>query len=155
MSNLYRALTIAFEAHAGQVDKGGKPYIDHPLRVMMAQDPDDEPAKIVAVLHDVVEDCPTWTLERLRREGFGLEVLSALALVTKPPVGTNDPREYLSYIKRISRYPLAAKVKLADLRDNADLTRLGREPSAWDITRNKKYVAAICILEDALFRSQD
>lgn len=150
MSNLYRAIKIAYEAHAGQVDKGGRDYIDHPLRVMMAQDPDDEPARIVAVLHDVIEDCPAWDLERLRREGFAPEILVALALVTKNQA---EKDAYLAYIKKIGRNRLAAKVKLADLRDNADLTRLGREASPWDIKRNEKYVAAICYLEDVLYAS--
>ena len=65
--NLERAIAIATEAHTGQTDKARAPYILHPLRVMRARDSDD--ARIVAVLHDVVEDCPGWTFERLEAHG--------------------------------------------------------------------------------------
>jgi (p)ppGpp synthase/HD superfamily hydrolase len=78
MSNLERAIEIAVLAHKGQTDKGGNPYILHPLRVMMALDSETE--KIVGVLHDVVEDSE-WTLDGLEKEGFGPEVLQALISV--------------------------------------------------------------------------
>lgn len=68
MSTLERAIVIAAEAHAGITDKGGAPYILHPLRMMMDLTSAEE--RIVAVLHDVCEDCPGWTFERLRGEGF-------------------------------------------------------------------------------------
>lgn len=145
MSTLKRAIEIATIAHAGQVDKGGRPYIDHPLRVMA--NVESETAKIVAVLHDVLEDCPTFTLGTFQREGFSEEVLSALLLLTKIPT---EKEPYLDYIGRIAKHRLAAKVKLADLYDNSDLTRLGREASELDVKRNQKYIAAICILEAAL-----
>lgn len=150
MSNLYRAIKIAYEAHAGQVDKGGNPYIDHPLRVMASVE--TEEAKIVAVLHDVLEDCPGYTADTFRQAGFSEEIVAALLLLTKIP---SDKELYLDYIARIGKHRLAAKVKLADLLDNSDLTRLGREPSEFDIRRNQKYIAAICTLEAALARSQD
>jgi (p)ppGpp synthase/HD superfamily hydrolase len=84
VSDLKRAIEIAREAHFGQVDKGGANYIDHPLRVM--ERVDGEHAKIVAVLHDVVEDCPDWTFNRLREEGFAEVILLALESVTKRPL---------------------------------------------------------------------
>ncbi len=68
MSTLERAIVIAVEAHAGQIDKAGSPYVLHPLRVMLNLRTTDE--RIVGVLHDVCEDCPGWDFERLRREGF-------------------------------------------------------------------------------------
>ena len=77
---LERAIEIAVEAHKGQLDKGGNPYILHPLRVMMSVDLELE--KIVAVLHDVVEDS-NWTFEALLAEGFSNEVIEALKSVTK------------------------------------------------------------------------
>ena len=77
---LERAIEIAVEAHKGQVDKGGSPYILHPFRVMMSVDLELE--KIVAVLHDVVEDS-NWTFEALLAEGFSIEVIEALKSVTK------------------------------------------------------------------------
>ena len=77
---LERAIEIAVEARKGQLDKGGNPYILHPLRVMMSVDLELE--KIVAVLHDVVEDS-NWTFEALLAEGFSIEVIEALKSVTK------------------------------------------------------------------------
>ncbi len=67
MSTLERAIAIAAEAHAGQVDKAGAPYVLHPLRMMLSMSSIDE--RIVATLHDVCEDCPGWTFDRLRSEG--------------------------------------------------------------------------------------
>ena len=78
---LERAIAIATEAHAGQADKAGAPYVLHPLRVMQALGSEQE--RIVGVLHDVVEDGgPAWTFDRLADEGFTTEVLEALRLVT-------------------------------------------------------------------------
>ena len=73
MSTLERAIVIAAEAHAGMKDKGGAPYILHPLRMMLSVPSEEE--QIVAVLHDVCEDCPGWTFERLRSEGFSERIL--------------------------------------------------------------------------------
>ncbi len=81
MSTLERAIAIAVEAHAGQIDKAGAPYILHPLRVMLAVSSTDE--RIAAVLHDVCEDCPGWTPDRLRAEGFAPQIIAALDSVTK------------------------------------------------------------------------
>src|ERR1019366_6193998 len=81
MSTLERAIVIAAEGHAGVKDKGGAPYILHPLRMMLALSSPDE--RIVAVLHDVCEDCPAWTLDRLRAEGFAHHIITALDSVTK------------------------------------------------------------------------
>src|SRR6202034_2035323 len=80
MRELERAIAIAVEGHSGQVDKAGEPYILHPLRVMLNCATAEE--RIVGVLHDVVEDCPGWTFERLREEGFSDTVLTALDAVT-------------------------------------------------------------------------
>jgi len=83
MSTLKRAIEIAAQAHAGQVDKAGAPYIQNPLRVMLSL---SAPAqRISAVLHDVVEDAKEkgWTLERLREEGFDDEVVGAIEALTK------------------------------------------------------------------------
>ena len=86
--NLQRAIEIAAEAHRGQTDKAGAPYLLHPLRVMMPLETDDE--RIVGVLHDVVEDGPGWTFKRLEEEGFSPTVLDALRLVTKRPEDEGD-----------------------------------------------------------------
>ena len=74
MSTLERAIQIATEAHKGQLDKSGKDYIGHPLRVMEMGRSEQE--KIVGVLHDVVEDTD-WTFERLAAEGFSEEIIAA------------------------------------------------------------------------------
>ena len=136
---LARAIEIAVEAHKGQVDKAGEPYILHPLRIMhklvSATD------RIVGVLHDVVEDSPDWTIERLRKEGFGEDVLVPLALLTK-----RKHESYLdSYIARVQGNMRARRVKLADLSDNTDMLRLFLE-SDLDMKRLQKYRKAIRIL---------
>ena len=113
---LDRAIELAKQHHEGQTDKAGKPYIEHPLRVMNQVESEEE--KIVAVLHDIVEDTDI-SLDDLRNEGFSEKVVSAVECLTK-----QDGENYDSYIERISFNPLAVKIKLADLEDNRDLTRL-------------------------------
>lgn len=82
MANLEKAIEIAAKAHAGQLDKGGEPYILHPLRVMLRMN--DNLERMAAVLHDVVEDSDI-TLEKLSEEGFSAEVIEAVAALTKLP----------------------------------------------------------------------
>lgn len=109
--DLTKAIVIATEAHAGQVDKRGEPYILHPLRVMLAMDTDEE--RIVAVLHDVLEDTSVRAND-LRRERMPEYSVLALAALSR-----REDEPYLeSYIKRAGRHSLARKVKIADLRDN-------------------------------------
>ena len=135
---LERAIEIAVEAHEGQIDKGGNPYILHPLRVMMSVDGELE--KIVAVLHDVVEDS-NWTFEALLAEGFSNEVIEALKSVTK----NSDNEDYDSFIQRAMQNPIGRKVKIADLRDNLDVTRIA-ELGDKDLQRINKYKKALKIL---------
>jgi (p)ppGpp synthase/HD superfamily hydrolase len=131
---LDRAIELAKQHHEGQTDKAGKPYINHPLRVMNQMKSEDE--KIVAVLHDIVEDTNI-SLNDLRNEGFSEEVVSAVECLTK-----QDGENYDSYIERISFNPLAVKIKLADLEDNRDLTRLP-EVTDKDLERLEKYDKAL------------
>ena len=133
MATLEQAIELAVKHHKGQYDKGGKPYILHPLRLMMSVDTDDE--KIVAVMHDLVEDTHI-TIAYLRTAGFSEKVLSALDCVTN-----RDNEDYESFIERIAQNPLATKVKLADLEDNMDLSRIS-EPSKKDYKRIEKYKRA-------------
>ena len=135
---LERAIQIALEAHTGQLDKGGSPYILHPLRVMMSVDLELE--KIVAVLHDVVEDS-NWTFEDLLAEGFSIEVIEALQSVTKE----SPDEDYDLFIQRAIHNPIGRKVKLADLRDNLDVTRI-TELAEKDLQRINKYKKALKIL---------
>jgi (p)ppGpp synthase/HD superfamily hydrolase len=138
MSTLERAIMIAAEAHAGQVDKAGAPYVLHPLRIMLAVSTNEE--RIVAVLHDVCEDAPDWPLERLRREGFAPSILDAIAAVTK-----QEGEDYMDFVRRAATNPVGRAVKLADLRDNMDLSRIA-DPTERDVKRVDKYRAAVAIL---------
>jgi len=133
VATLEQAIELAVKHHKGQYDKGGKPYILHPLRLLMSVDTDDE--KIVAVMHDLVEDTHI-TIAYLRSAGFSEKVLSALDCVTN-----RDNEDYESFIERIAQNPLATKVKLADLEDNMDLSRIS-EPSKKDYKRIEKYKRA-------------
>jgi (p)ppGpp synthase/HD superfamily hydrolase len=141
MSTLERAIVIAAEAHAGITDKGGAPYILHPLRMMMDLTSADE--RIVAVLHDVCEDCPGWTFERLRGEGFSEEILTALDSVTK-----REGETYEEFALRAAVNPIGRRVKLADLRDNSDLSRI-TNPSIKDHQRIAKYARAIELIRNS------
>jgi len=131
MSNLARA--IATEAHAAQVDKADAPYVLHPLRLMQRMDTDEE--KMVAVLHDVVEDGPGWSFERLKAEGFSETVIAALRCVTKLPADEND---YMAFIRRAATNAVARKVKPADLEDNLDVRRIA-VLTEQDLKRIDKY----------------
>lgn len=128
---LEKAIQIAVNAHMGKKDKMGSPYILHPLRVM--HDVDTIDAKIVAVLHDVVEDTDM-TFDELIQAGIPKHLVITLRLLTH-----NDNLSYEEYIEKLTENPLAVKIKLADLRDNMDLTRL-KKVTDEDIERMKKYV---------------
>lgn len=138
MATLERAIAIAAQAHSGQLDKAGAPYILHPLRVMMRLHTAEE--RIVGVLHDVLEDTSV-TTEQLRSEGFSEEVLTALQYVTKI-----EGEEYDAFVKRAAQNSIAKNVKLADLLDNSDLGRLGTVTPK-DRERVLKYRKAIAKLQ--------
>lgn len=135
-----RADRIAEAAHAGQVDKAGAPYITHPRRVAAALN--DATETIVALLHDVVEDGPGWTLERLRAEGFPAEVVAAVDALTH-----RENEDYFDAVRRAGADPIARIVKLADLADNSDRTRL-RTIGERDERRLAKYAKATAILRE-------
>lgn len=109
-----KAMRLAYDAHHGQIDKSGIPYILHPVH--LAEQMDDETSCTVALLHDTVEDTDI-TLEDLARE-FPQEVVDAVALLTHAP-GVN----YFDYVRAIKTNPISTKVKLADLAHNGDFTR--------------------------------
>ncbi len=142
MSTLERAIAIAAEAHAGQVDKAGAPYLLHPLRMMLRVSSVEE--RIVAVLHDVCEDCPGWSFDRLKAEGFSDRILAALDSVTK-----RDGEDYESFVRRAVADPIGRSVKLADLSDNCDLSRIAA-PSQRDYERIEKYRRAIDLINTRL-----
>ncbi|MBL4931810.1 GTP pyrophosphokinase [Clostridium paridis] len=127
---LEKAIIIATKAHGGQVDKAGEAYILHPLRVMLSGKTEIE--RICGVLHDVIEDTEV-TLEYLKAEGFSEEILEALDALTRK---ANE--NYDDFIERVINNKLACYVKLADLNDNMDLSRI-KNPTERDYIRLEKY----------------
>jgi (p)ppGpp synthase/HD superfamily hydrolase len=145
MATLERAIEIAVLAHKGTCDKAGQPYILHALRLMFAVDHPE--AKIVAVLHDVVEDSKPphrWDIEELRNEGFSEAVLAALDCVT-----AREGESYDAFIERILPNQLARRVKIADVTDNMNLTRLGTDISDKEVARLRNYRRALARLTEA------
>lgn len=140
------AARIAATAHEGQTDKAGEAYILHPLRLMAKAETDD--AKIVALLHDVVEDSKT-TLEDLRNEGFPPEIVAAIDALTH-----RENEKYEDAITRALADPLAARVKKLDLEDNMTMMRL-KELTDKDWERLKKYHVAYRRILDALRNPHD
>lgn len=127
---LEKAIEIAVEAHRGQLDKAGKIYILHPIRVMLRGK--NETEMIVGILHDVVEDTPV-TLDMLRLEGFSEEILEAVSCITK-----EKGEDYGHFIDRVLTNPLAAQVKLYDIEDNLNRDRIPY-PTPKDEARFAKY----------------
>ena len=132
-----RAILFAFDAHRGQYDKSGLPYITHPLHVAESMETEDE--CVVALLHDVLEDTDI-TIEDLTRIGISDRQIAALKLLCH-----DDSVPYLEYVQAIRGDQIARKVKLADLHHNSDLTRLS-VITTQDIERVEKYKQAIEIL---------
>ncbi len=128
---LEKAIQIAVEAHAGQVDKAGAPYILHPLRLMFCMDTPEE--KMTAVLHDVVEDGPDWSFTRLRDAGIPDVVLDAVGHLTRDP-----DEDYEAFIDRAARHPIARRVKQADIEDNLNVLRISQLTER-DLVRVQKY----------------
>jgi|HubBroStandDraft_1064217.scaffolds.fasta_scaffold00073_16 hypothetical protein len=136
---LEAAIALARRVHAGQTDKAGAAYIGHPLRIMAKMSSDDE--RIAAILHDVVEDSrdsdrPV-TIADLVALRLPAPAIEAVRLLTRTDDGT-DPAAYEAYIDAILVDPIARKVKLADVEDNLDVTRLS-EVTERDLKRLEKY----------------
>ena len=132
-----KAMVLAYNAHHGQFDKGGMPYIFHPIH--LAESMDDECSTCVALLHDTVEDTDV-TIEQLRQE-FPPAVVDAIRLLTH-----EEGVEYFDYVRAIRKNPIAVKVKLADLAHNSDPTRVSNQGNAEK--RRAKYAAARKILTE-------
>lgn len=136
---LEKAILLAVHAHLGQLDKGGNPYILHPIRVMMGCKTLTQ--KTVAILHDTLEDSDL-TADDLLQEGFSKEIVDAVVCLTRTP-----GQDYMEHIHTVSKNPLATVVKLSDLADNMDLNRLpGLTPK--DFQRLERYLRAKQSLED-------
>ena len=132
-----KALQIAIKAHKGQTDVGGKPYILHVLRVMNSVDKDEE--KITAILHDVVEDTD-WTFNKLKKEGFSNKIIEAIDSVTK-----RKGEEYFTFVNRSKNNVIGRVVKIADIKDNANIKRIDN-PKKKDFERVERYKKALKIL---------
>lgn len=131
------ALKIAVKAHAQQVDKAGEPYILHPIRLMQCFD--DSDLRVVAVLHDVVEDSDT-TLAMLADYGFKPSIIEAIANLTK-----TAGESYDAFIKRAASHELSRLVKIEDIKDNLNVLRLSQLTDK-DLQRIKKYQSALTFL---------
>ena len=134
-----RALKIAIKAHEGQKDKSGREYVMHPIRV--AERCKDPKAKIVALLHDTIEDTYV-TAEYLREQGFPEEIVEGILSVTK-----HEGETYEEFVRRASINPIGKEVKKADLEDNMDIRRL-MEITDEDVKRLRKYLRAWQYLTD-------
>ena len=128
-------MNIAYKAHHEQKDKGGFPYINHPLH--LAEQMDDEYSTCVALLHDVVEDSDI-TCQDLAK-CFPYDIINAVNLLTR-----RENEMYSDYIRRIKKNPIATKVKLADLAHNMDKTRCIDNPLKSELL--EKYLMAYTIL---------
>ena len=129
---LGKVLLLATNAHAGQFDKGGRPYILHPLKVMHYLKTDDEELQCVALLHDVVEDTKT-SWHDLEAIGCTERVIAAVKALTKMPGQTYD-----EYKQGVFANEDAMRVKLCDLRHNTDIRRL-KGVTQKDVERITKY----------------
>ena len=130
MATLEQAISLAAKQHEGQVDKANAPYILHPLRVMLNVPTIEH--KIVAVLHDILEDTET-TIEDLYQFGFQEHLIDAIVALTKKQGETR-----LEAAQRARQNPIARVVKLADINDNMDLSRI-QSPTVKDFERLKEY----------------
>ena len=142
MNTFEFALELAKRAHAGQVDKAGKPYIDHVIRVANSFSNHADPAlEIIAVLHDILED--TWVTKEMIENLFGNSIAICVDALTR-----RENESYSEFITRIvCTSTRACKVKVADLEDNMNLGRL-KEVTDADIARVKKYDKARSMLKD-------
>ena len=132
-----KAITVAYNAHQGQLDRAGLPYILHPLHV--AEQMKDEDTCVVALLHDVIEDTDL-TLENLREYGFTEAQIEGVRVMTR-----EEDEDYFEYIRSVKTNPLALAVKLEDLKHNSDVTRIIEITDKY-LQRLEKYKKAMEIL---------
>lgn len=130
---LLLARVLAEKAHAGQVDKSGAPYINHPYAVMRMAEPGID--RVVAILHDVVEDSDT-AIETIRNM-FGEKVAAAVDAITRRP-----DEEPTAYYARVRNNEVALRVKHLDLLHNSDPERLALLPPDTRVRLEKKYATA-------------
>lgn len=132
------AIRIARTAHDGQVDKSGRPYIGHPLRVMGRVSGDH--ARMAAVLHDVVEDTSV-TADDLLAAGCPPEVVKTVVALSHRDGETQE-----QYLARVLADPVAVVVKRADIADNTSPPRMALLDQATRDRLSAKYARALDIL---------
>lgn len=145
MNMLAIAIQFAATKHVEQTDKGGKPYILHPLRIMMRLRTNDEELMAIAVLHDVIEDCDV-SFNDLLQIGMSERIIRGVRALTK-----QNGETYEQFIDRVAKNRDAMLVKREDLRDNADITRL-KGITDKDVSRMGKYMSAFKKLDDLIGR---
>ena len=138
MDELTKAYFFAQKAHLGQVDKGGNDYFLHPLAV--SGKVKDAPLKVIALLHDVIEDT-IFTADDLKSAGFSGRTISAVTALSR-----KKGESYDDYLLRLSTNQDAVIVKIADLEHNADLSRISA-PTQKDLARTQKYREKLCFLK--------
>ena len=127
------ARALATKAHEGQTDKAGLPYITHPERV--ASRMENPEAQVIGWLHDTVEDTPI-TLRDIEAT-FGPETAAAVDAISR-----RDGEPWSDYLDRVAANPMARQVKISDLIDNSNLSRIPHV-TLKDVERQKKYNKAL------------
>lgn len=140
MATLQRAIELAVSFHSQQVDKSGQPYILHPMRIMLWCSTEEE--RQAAIMHDLLEDT-SLTIDELIQEGFCQSVIDCVDCLTR-----RDGETYAEFIERCCENPMAIKIKLLDIADNMDVTRLDTLGEN-DLGRLKRYHRARKRLLDA------
>ncbi len=148
MATIEKALQIAAKAHEGQKDKSGLPYIFHPLRVMMRVE--GEEARIVAILHDAIEDTSV-SADDLRQAGFSEKIVASVLSMSH-----RKDESYADYVVRCKSNAVARQVKLADLEDNSRLERSILRPQRFeaDVARLCRYALSYKFLTDQITEEQ-
>jgi (p)ppGpp synthase/HD superfamily hydrolase len=140
MDLIAKAIMIATQAHESQIDKCGEPYILHPLRVMMNLQSIED--RVVAVLHDVIEDTQCTTKELI---GAGIPEILVNAIVS---ISKRDGEHYDEYLARVKSNAISKRVKIVDIKDNASPSRLYRLAPHTIDRLTVKYSYALKYLED-------
>ena len=138
------AIQIAVEAHAGQFDRGGKPYILHPLYILYKLREEDEETQCIGVLHDSVEDNRKITYAYLRERGMSERVIDGVRCITKVPGETEE-----EYLEKVLSNVDTMKAKKEDLNHNSKLSRL-KGVTEKDLDRNKKYQKMYFVINNKL-----
>jgi (p)ppGpp synthase/HD superfamily hydrolase len=143
---LSKMIAIVSEEFNGRLDKGGRPYVTHCIRVMDGVDQNDPEQMQIAMGHDLIEDSEgRWTAQRLREEGFSERVVKAIERLTHDP-----DMDYMEYIRvQVAPDPDSKAVKKSDLRDNTKVTRL-KSLREKDFVRMQKYHTAYAYLSDGI-----